>query len=137
MSRRVVITGFAAITPIGNTREDIVRHLTDGRSGVKPLRSDGLLTEHIHSGVFGTVDYPIEYDFSRQCRKTMGPVAYYACQVAKEVLEQSGLTQGIYHLRQAGCGLRFHPRQPHGPAGDLPHFLRRKQIKLASRHRRR
>jgi len=23
----------------------------------------------------------------------MGPVAYYACQVAKEVLEQSGLTE--------------------------------------------
>lgn len=95
MSRRVVITGCAAITPIGNTREEILRHLTEGRSGVKAIRSDGLLTEHIHSGVFGTVDYPIDYDFSRQHRKTMGPVAYYACQVAKEALADSGLSEGL------------------------------------------
>ena len=32
MSRRVVITGSAAITPIGNTREGILRHLTEGLS---------------------------------------------------------------------------------------------------------
>lgn len=93
MSRRVVITGYSAITPIGNTKDELIQHLRDGRSGVKPMRSDGLLTEHIHSGVFGTVDYPIEYDFSRNCRKTMGPVAYYACQVAKEALANSGLSQ--------------------------------------------
>jgi 3-oxoacyl-[acyl-carrier-protein] synthase II len=92
MNRRVVITGCATITPIGNTKGEIVRHLTEGRSGVKPIRSDGLLTEHIHSGVFGTVDYPIDYNFSRQYRKTMGPVAYYACQVAKEALAGSGLS---------------------------------------------
>ncbi|MBI5896555.1 MAG: 3-oxoacyl-ACP synthase, partial [Desulfobacterales bacterium] len=58
MSRRVVITGCAAITPIGNTKEGIVKHLTEGLSGVKAMRADGLLTEHIHSGVFGSVDYP-------------------------------------------------------------------------------
>jgi 3-oxoacyl-[acyl-carrier-protein] synthase II len=93
MSRRVVITGCAAITPIGNTREGILRHLTEGISGVKAIRSDGLLTEQIHAGVFGSVDYPIAYDFSRHHRKTMGPVAYYACQVAKEALAASGLDE--------------------------------------------
>ncbi|RJQ85406.1 MAG: 3-oxoacyl-ACP synthase [Desulfobacteraceae bacterium] len=93
MDRRVVITGCAAITPIGNTKPQIIRHLSEGISGVKAMRSDGLLTEHIHSGVFGTVDYPIAYDFSRQHRKTMGPVAYYACQVAKEALANAGLSR--------------------------------------------
>jgi 3-oxoacyl-[acyl-carrier-protein] synthase II len=93
MSRRVVITGCAAITPIGNTKQGIVRHLTEGISGVKAMRADGLLTEHIHSGVFGTVDYPIAYDFARQHRKTMGPVAFYACQTAKEALAASGLSE--------------------------------------------
>jgi 3-oxoacyl-[acyl-carrier-protein] synthase II len=95
MSRRVVITGCAAITPIGNTKEGILRHLTEGISGVRAMRSDGLLTEHIHSGVFGTVDYPIDYDFARQHRKTMGPVAYYACQVAKEALASAGLSEAF------------------------------------------
>lgn len=91
MSRRVVITACSAITPIGYRKEDIISSLRLGRSGVKPLRDDGLLTSHIHSRVFGTVDYPIAYEFKRQDRKTMGPVAYYACQVAKDILEQSGL----------------------------------------------
>ena len=91
MERRVVITDGAAITPIGRTRKDITESLLNGISGVKALQEDDLLSGHIHSGVFGTVDYPIEYDFARRYRKTMGPVAYYACQVVKEVLEQAGL----------------------------------------------
>mgnify|MGYP001097735201 CR=1 FL=1 len=91
--RRVVITGCSAITPIGCSRENILTHLIKGISGVKPLRSDGLLTDHIQSGVFGAVDEPIEYDFSRSHRKTMGPVSYYACQVAKEALAAAGLTE--------------------------------------------
>ncbi len=91
MTRRVVITAAAAITPIGHFKEDIIKHLVEGISGVKKLRSDNLLTDYIHSGVYGTVDYPVEYDFKRHHRKTMGPVSYYACQVAKEVLEASGL----------------------------------------------
>ncbi|MEN8688831.1 MAG: beta-ketoacyl synthase N-terminal-like domain-containing protein [Desulfobacterales bacterium] len=91
MARRVVITACSAITPIGRTRAEIVRHLVEGISGVKPLRSDDLLTDHIHSGVYGTVDYPIDYDFKRSHSKTMGPVSFYACQVAKETLAASGL----------------------------------------------
>lgn len=93
MERRVVITACSSITPIGRTKEEILHSLVHGVSGVKSLREDGLLTSYIHSKVFGTVDYPIEYDFKRQYRKTMGPVAYYACQVAKEVIENSGLEQ--------------------------------------------
>ena len=93
MKRRVVITACSAITPIGYDKDTIIENLRLGRSGVKPLRDDGLLTRHIHSRVFGTVDYPIEYGFKRHFTKTMGPVAYYACQVAKDVLERSGLSQ--------------------------------------------
>ena len=91
MERRVVITQGSAITPIGHGKREIVRHLLEGISGVEKLRTDDLISDHIHSGVFGTVSYPLAYDFKRQDRKTMGPVSYYACQVAKEVLEGSGL----------------------------------------------
>jgi len=93
MKRRVVITACSAITPIGYDKNEIIENLRQGKSGVIPLRDDGLLTKHIHSRVFGTVNYPIEYGFKRHFRKTMGPVAYYACQVAKDVLESSGLSQ--------------------------------------------
>ena len=95
MERRVVITACSSITPIGRTKEEILHNLVHGISGVKALREDGLLSQYIHSKVFGTVDYHIVYDFKRQHRKTMGPVAYYACQVAKEVLENAGLDQAF------------------------------------------
>jgi 3-oxoacyl-[acyl-carrier-protein] synthase II len=93
MERRVVITACSAITPIGHGKDQIVASLLKGISGVKTLREDQLVSRFIHSKVYGTVDYPVDYDFKRQYRKTMGPVAYYACQVAKEVLEQSGLPE--------------------------------------------
>ncbi len=102
MKRRVVITACSAITPIGYEKNEIIDSLKAGKSGVRPLRDDGLLTKHIHSRVFGTVDYPIEYAFARQYRKTMGPVAYYACQVAKDVLERSGLAKDFISSGRLG-----------------------------------
>ena len=105
MSRRVVITAASAITPIGYGKDDIVHSLQNGISGVKPLRDDGLLTSRIHSKVFGTVDYPIEFGFARQFRKTMGPVAYYACQVAGDVLAASGLSQD--YISSGKLGVAF------------------------------
>ncbi|RUM36401.1 MAG: 3-oxoacyl-ACP synthase [Desulfobulbus sp.] len=93
MPRRVVITACSAITPIGYGKDAVVDSLRQGKSGVKPLRDDGLLTDHIHSRVFGTVDYPIDYGFTRRYTKTMGPVAFYACRVAGDVLAQSGLDE--------------------------------------------
>ncbi len=105
MERRVVITGSSAITPIGHTRDEIVHNLTHGVSGVKRIKDDELLTQHIHSGVFGAVDYPIAYDFKRRDRKTMGPVAYYACEVAKKALAQSGLTEDV--ITSGRLGIAF------------------------------
>ena len=105
MERRVVITACSAITPIGHGKDNIVASLQKGISGVKSLREDQLISRFVHSKVYGTVDYPVEYDFKRQYRKTMGPVAYYACQVAKEVLEQSGLPQDF--ITSGDMGVAF------------------------------
>jgi len=102
MERRVVITAAAAITPIGRSEKEIVESLVKGISGVKPLRGDDLLSDYVHSGVFGTVDYPIEYNFERRFRKTMGPVAFYACQVAKEAIEASGLSDDFISSGRLG-----------------------------------
>lgn len=91
MNRRVVITGGSVISPIGVSKEEIVQNLLNGVSGVKPLKRDDLLSDYIHSGVFGTVDTPIEYNFLRKDRKTMGPVSYYACYTAREALKYANL----------------------------------------------
>ncbi|SPD72329.1 putative 3-oxoacyl-(Acyl carrier protein) synthase II [uncultured Desulfobacterium sp.] len=102
MARRVVITECSAITPIGHTKEDIVKSLVEGISGVEKLRDDGLLSDFIQSGVFGTVSYPIDFSFKREHRKTMGPVSFYACQVAKEVFERAGLSQDFISSGRLG-----------------------------------
>lgn len=105
MERRVVITAASAISPIGHGKEQIVESLTKGVSGVQALREDELISRFIHSRVYGTVSYPIAYDFARQYRKTMGPVAYYACQAAKEVLEQTGLPKDF--ITSGRLGIAF------------------------------
>src|SRR5436190_6805482 len=38
-SRRVVVTGMGAVTPIGNSVADFWQALLDGRSGVGPVRA--------------------------------------------------------------------------------------------------
>ena len=102
MERRVVITAASAITPIGHSKDELVDSLVNGKSGVKKIREDDLLTNRVESKVFGTVSYPIDFDFKRKYRKTMGPVAYYACQVVKEVLESAGLEQDFVSSGRLG-----------------------------------
>lgn len=102
MERRVVITAAATITPIGRRKDEIIESLVNGISGVTKLREDDLLSGYIHSKVFGTVGYEIEYDFKRKYRKTMGPVSYYACQVAKEAIEMAGLDRNILSSGRVG-----------------------------------
>jgi len=102
MERRVVITGASAITPIGHGKEALIDSLINGKSGVEKIRKDDLLTDRVESQVFGTVSYPIDFDFKRKYRKTMGPVAYYACQVVKEVLESAGLSQDFISSGRLG-----------------------------------
>ena len=102
MERRVVITAASAITPIGHSKDELIDSLVNGKSGVKKIREDNLLTDRVESKVFGTVSYPIDFDFKRKYRKTMGPVAYYACQVVKEVLESAGLEQDFVSSGRLG-----------------------------------
>ena len=105
MERRVVITAASAITPIGHGKKDIVDSLLQGRSGVISLRDDHLLSGYIDCKVYGTINYPLDFDFERKYRKTMGPVSYYACQVVKEVLESSGLEKAF--ISSGNLGVAF------------------------------
>jgi len=102
MERRVVITAASAITPIGHGKKALIDSLINGKSGVEKIRKDDLLTDRVESQVFGTVSYPIEFSFKRKYRKTMGPVAYYACEVVKEVLESAGLQQDFISSGRLG-----------------------------------
>jgi 3-oxoacyl-[acyl-carrier-protein] synthase II len=102
MERRVVITAASSITPIGHGKKQILESVMNGVSGVKNMKPDDLLSKYLHSNVFGSINYEINYDFSRKFNKTLGPVSYYACQVAKEVLEISGIDQDFISSGRLG-----------------------------------
>ena len=127
MERRVVITAASAISPIGYGKDRIVESLKTGKSGVRPLREDELISRFIHSRVYGTVDYPMEYDFKRAHRKTMGPVAYYACQVAKDVLQQSGLDEAFITSGRLGVAFGSIHGSPTVPRDIYQIFFEDKQ----------
>ena len=105
MERRVVITAQAAISPIGHGKKEIFDNLLKGVSGIKKITKDDFLTEYLHSKVYGLIDYEIAYDFSRKYTKTLGPVSFFACQVAKEVIEQAGLDKEF--LSSGKLGVAF------------------------------
>ena len=132
MERRVVITAASAITPIGHTKEEILNSLVNGVSGVKELRDDGLLSGFIHSKVFGTVDYPVEYDFARKYRKTMAPVSYYACQVAKEVIEQAGFDRKLLSSGRLGVAFGSIHGSPTVQRGIYKNFFSGERSKFSS-----
>ncbi len=123
MNRRVVITAESAITPIGRTKEEIVHSLKTGKSGVEKMKPGGFLEEFLHSKVFGTVSYDIEYNFDRKFRKTLSPVSYYACQVAKEVLEKSGLPKEFYGSGRMGVAFGSIHGSPSVQRGIYEAFL--------------
>ncbi len=93
MRRRVVVTDGRAITPIGRSKSEITHHLRHGKSGIKKMREDDVLYPYLRSRVFGGIDYPIENDFKRSQKKSLSNVGLYACTLAKEIIESSGLDQ--------------------------------------------
>ena len=132
MDRRVVITAASAISPIGHTRDEILHSLQNGISGVKPLRNDGLLSDRIHSQVFGTVSADIDFDFERKYRKTMGPVAFYACQVVKEVIAQAGLSPEVLGSGRLGVAFGSTHGSPTVQRGNYETFFSKSQKRFAS-----
>jgi 3-oxoacyl-[acyl-carrier-protein] synthase II len=132
MERRVVITGAAAITPIGHHKDEIVDSLVKGTSGVAPLREDDLLSGYIHSKVYGTIGYPIAYEFDRKYRKTMGPVSYYACQVAKEAIAAAGLDEAFLTSGRVGVAFGSTHGSPTVQREIYKDFFSRSQARFAS-----
>ncbi len=132
MEKRVVITASSAITPIGHHKDEIIDSLVNGKSGVKELRDDNLLTAYVASRVFGTVSSPIEFDFERKYRKTMGPVAYYACQVVKEVLEAAGLDKEFISSGRLGVAFGSTHGSPTVQREIYKTFFSRSQSKFSS-----
>ncbi len=90
-NRRVVVTGMAGITSLGQTWEEIERNLRAGASGVQRMpdweRYGDLLTR-LGAPV---PDFTLPPHFTRKTIRTMGRVAQMAVRATEVALEDAGL----------------------------------------------
>lgn len=133
-TRRVVITGIGALTPVGKSAPDFWNGLLSGKSGVRVIDQ------------FDTTDFPTKFAaqledytptdyFERKEARRLDLVAQYALVASEEALEDSGVDlEGIDKDRVAvivGTGIggmrtfyeqsiAFHER---GPRGVSPFFI--------------
>lgn len=104
MSRRVVVTGLGAVTPIGNNVDDFWAAVKAGKIGF----------DHITK--FDTTDYKCHIaaelkDFNpqdfmdRKAAKRMEPFSQYAVAAAKQAIEDSGLDIEKEDPYMVGCAI--------------------------------
>ena len=134
MSRRVVVTGMGAITPLGNDVQSFWEGLVEGKSGVGPITK------------FDTTDYKVKLaaevkDFDPKLymdfksAKRMELFSQYAVAASKMALDESGLDRDKEDLFRVGviigCGVgsmqaseREHEKLMNmGPARVNPLFI--------------
>jgi 3-oxoacyl-[acyl-carrier-protein] synthase-1 len=89
--RRVVITGIGAVSCLGNSKEDVLESLKEGRSGIsfnETFKEMGL-----RSQVCGSVDIDFSEHIDRKVRRFMGDAAAYAYVSMQQAIDDAGLEE--------------------------------------------
>lgn len=87
--RRVVITGIGAVSCIGNTKEDILDSLRNGRSGI--VANESFKEMGLRSNVSGSVNIDTKELIDRKVRRFMGDGAMYGYIAMQRSIEDAGL----------------------------------------------
>ncbi|KAL5285518.1 OXSM family protein [Megaselia abdita] len=90
-SRRVVVTGIGAVTPLGNSIKESWKNLKAGKSAIKKLTSDDYKT--VPARIAAQVDkssLELEKHFSKTDMKLMSPATQLALLAAREAVESAG-----------------------------------------------
>ncbi len=104
MSRRVVITGLGAVTPIGNTVADFWQSLREGKSGV------GQITKFDATGYPATIaaevkDFDVRDYLDRREARKMEQFSHYAVVASIQAMKDAGLSEGSYDPEKTGVVL--------------------------------
>ena len=90
MSRRVVITGMGAVTPLGNSVEDTWKGLLEGKSGIAPIENYDVSSYSTRfAGQIRNLDVT-EYLSSKEARK-IDPFIQYGLVASIQAIRDSGL----------------------------------------------
>ena len=108
MSRRVVVTGMGAISPIGNDVPTMWKNMVDGVCGIETITAFDTSDLKVH--IAGTVkDFdPTQYIEKKEVRK-LDPYTQYAIAAAQQAVDDSGIIGKIDENRfgvYIGAGIR-------------------------------
>lgn len=105
MSRRVVVTGWGALSPIGNDAKAIVAALKGGRSGVRAMPQWGETYPELATRVGGVVDGFDEKVIGREHRRSMGRLALLAALAAKDAVAMARLSPELLSSGRVGLSV--------------------------------
>ena len=99
--RNVVITGVGIKSGIGNTYDEVLNSLKDGKSGI--TANETYKEMGFRSQVSGSVDINFAELIDRKLYRFMGEASAYAYLAAKDAIEMSGITES--HLDSIKTGI--------------------------------
>lgn len=90
--RRVVVTGMAGITSLGNNWADVREKMEAGKTGIQRMESWDYYTG-LNTRLAGPVEgFDVDKRYSRKKLRSMGPVSKMAVYATELALESAGLT---------------------------------------------
>lgn len=104
MSRRVVITGMGAITPIGNSVKDFWENVKKGTVGIGPITKFDTTDYKAHLAA-EVKDFEATRYMDKKSARRMEDFSQYAVAAAKEALEDSGLDMEKEDPFRVGCSV--------------------------------
>jgi 3-oxoacyl-[acyl-carrier-protein] synthase-1 len=89
--RRAVITGLGAVSCIGNTKDEILDSLRNGRSGI--VANETFREMGLRSQVSGSCSIDLKEHIDRKVLRFMGDAAAYAYIAMQQCIEDAGLEE--------------------------------------------
>ena len=90
--RRAVITGLGAVSCIGNTKQEILDSLKQGRSGI--VANETFKEMGLRSQVSGSCHIDLREHIDRKALRFMGDAAAYAYIAMQQAIDDAGLEDG-------------------------------------------
>ncbi len=104
MKRRVVVTGYGALSPIGNSPEAIVASLKTNQSGIRAMPEWSSVRD-LHTRVGGVVEGIDEKQIGREYRRSMGRVAILAALATQRAIEMARLSPELLASGRTGLSI--------------------------------
>ncbi len=97
--KRVVITGVGIVSSLGNNKDEVTDSLKNGRSGIvfAPEYEENGMRSQVH-GAVKNLDFKEHID--RKQLRFMGDAAAYSYIAMKQAVEDSGLTEDQFQIRE-------------------------------------